>query len=633
MKNQMLRILLGVIISIAIMAMLFYFFMFLNPLGIHESNTLKWIPILITAVSLYFSGRINQNTSIKLLPILFIPLILLKPFNFFYFPFIIIICLIGVLNLVVTRKNILPLYKRISWTATAGIFLYFLLSQPLIIENKGFGYDDTGELVNAYIIWDFNEKADLMMPDHRLVGRDNSDFNMNCISGKTYFITFWATWCAPCMKDKPELETLKEGFKNNSEIEFIDISFDADREGWLKHIEKTQPSGIQLFSESQQRTSRALNFEGIPMHFIVNPNGTYKEYRSFQVAKKVLGNPLNNTISQKNGNLKELEKYLNTIESTNQGMGSISLFQNGAEIYTKTIGYSKVEDQTKPNKRTKYRIGSITKTFTAAIIMQLIDEGKLSLGTRLDTFFPSVPNASNITIESLLRHRSGLFDVTNQENFTSWMEKPQTQKQMLDRFIQNGITFNVNERREYSNTNYILLSYIAEKLEEATYAEILQTRIAQPCNLKDTYFGGKINNLNNEASSYIKREGSWELATETDPSVPVGAGGIVSTPTDLNTFYNQLFNCNLVQQSSLLDMTKMIDGGGMGLSQLPFPGKLAYGQPGSIDGFNSVTVYFPEEKLGATYITNGEALPLRSIFFTALNIFFTNDDKAIETEK
>jgi D-alanyl-D-alanine carboxypeptidase len=188
---------------------------------------------------------------------------------------------------------------------------------------------------------------------------------------------------------------------------------------------------------------------------------------------------------------------------------------------------------------------------------------------------------------------------------------------MLNRFIKNGIIFNVNERREYSNTNYILLSYIAEKIENTTYAEILQTRIAEPCNLKDTYYGGKINNLNNEASSYTMQEG-WELATETDMSIPAGAGGIVSTPTDLNVFYTQLFSGNLVSHSSLLAMTEITDGGGMGLSQFPFPDKLAYGHPGSIDGFNSVTVYFPEEKLGATYITNGEVLPLRAIFYLPL---------------
>lgn len=298
MKNQILRILLGLIISVAIMGMLFYFFIFLNPLGIYESNTLKWIPILIVSVSLYFSGRINQNTSIKLLPVLFIPLILLKPFNFFYFPFIIIICITGILNIVVTRKNILPAYRKISWAVIAGIFLYFLLAQPLILEKKGFGYNDKGEMVNALTLWDFTEKTDLKLPDHLLVDRNNIDFNMNSISGKTYFITFWATWCAPCMKDKAELEKLKNEYKNNSEIEFIDISFDVDRERWFQYIEDTQPSGLQLISESQQKTSRALNFAGIPMHFIVSPDGTYKEYRSFQLAQKVLENTLNKNISQ-----------------------------------------------------------------------------------------------------------------------------------------------------------------------------------------------------------------------------------------------------------------------------------------------------------------------------------------------
>jgi hypothetical protein len=213
MKNQILRILLGVIISVAIMSVLFYFFMFSNPLGIYESNTLKWIPVLVAGLSLYFSGRINQNTSAKLLPVLFIPLILLKPFNFFYFPFIIIIFIIGVLSLVVTRKNILPEYKKISWTAMAGIFLYFLLSQPLILENKWSGYDDNAELANALVLWDFTEKKDLKLPDHLLLDRDNLDFNMNSISGKTYFISFWATWCAPCIKINLNWKNLKKNIK------------------------------------------------------------------------------------------------------------------------------------------------------------------------------------------------------------------------------------------------------------------------------------------------------------------------------------------------------------------------------------------------------------------------------------
>jgi len=622
MKNQILKILLGIITSAAIIGLLFYFFLFLNPFGIYQSNTLRWIPIFIVGISFYASGLINKNTSIKLLPILFIPVILFKPFNFAYFPFIIPLCIVAALAIVLTHKKLTLKYGKYAIISIVGIFLYFLFSQSLIIEKEGFGYDENGELTNALVLWNFSKKTDLILPNHILIDKENDDFNMKNISDKTHFVTFWATWCAPCMKNKPELEEFKKSLSNNSEVEFIDISFDSDRKDiWLQYITEKRPMGLQLFSKNQQVTSRELNFAGIPMHFIVKPNGTYKEYESFAIAKQMLKKITGNEAIQKSKNIKKLDTFFSLIASNNKGMGSISFFQDSEEIYQKTIGFSNIKNQIKSNKRTKYRIGSITKTFTATILMQLVDEDKLSLDTKLATFFPEIPNASNITIESLLRHRSGLYDVANQEDFTNWMEKPQTKEQMLYRIIKNGINFNVNEQREYSNTNYILLSYILEKIEGKTFDEILQSRIVEPCDLKDTYFGGKIKTENNQAFSY-SMESEWKLATETDMSIPMGAGGIISTPTDLNLFYDQLFNGTLVSDKSRHAMTDIIDGWGMGLSQFPFPNKLAYGHPGSIDGFSSIAVYFPEERLGVTYITNAEDLPLRNIFFTALNAYF-----------
>lgn len=475
------------------------------------------------------------------------------------------------------------------------------------------------------MLWDFSKKTDLILPNHNLIDIENNDFNMKKISGKTHFVTFWATWCPPCMRNKPELEEFKKSLSNNSEIEFIDISFDGhQKDKWLQYIAEKRPMGMQLLSEDEQITSRKLNLAGIPMYFIVKPDGTYKRYESFPVAKQMLKKNTNNLSIQKSKSIKKLDTFFNLIASSNKGMGSISFFQDSEEIYQKTIGFSNIKNQIKANKRTKYRIGSITKTFTATMIMQLIDEGKLSLKTKLATFFPEVTNASNITIESLLRHRSGLYDVTNQDDFANWMEKPQTKEQMLYRIIKNGINFNVDEHREYSNTNYILLSYILEKIERNTFDEILRSRILEPCDLKDTYFGGKIKTENNQAFSY-SMESEWKLATETDMSVPMGAGGIISTPTDLNLFYDHLFNGTLVSDKSRNAMTDIIDGWGIGLSKFPFPNKLVYGHPGNIDGFSSITVYFPEERLGVTYITNAEDLPLRNIFFTALNAYFDDN--------
>lgn len=287
MKKSVLRIILGILSSSIVMALLFYFFIFLNPFNIYESNTLKWIPILIAIISLYISGWINRDTRVQFLPILFLPFIIFNLFNYTYFPFILILIIVGFLMLVITRSQ--PPFKNrnLIWIPVIGIFTYFLLSQPLIFAKDGFGFDDSGNLINANVLWGSAEAETYKLPSHLLLDENNIEFDMANIKGKTHFITFWATWCAPCIKDQPELERLKQELENNSNIEFIDISFD-DRDRWLKYLEKEDLKGIQLISKSQKETSRKLNFAGIPMHLMVDPDGNYKEYKSFEVAKKVI---------------------------------------------------------------------------------------------------------------------------------------------------------------------------------------------------------------------------------------------------------------------------------------------------------------------------------------------------------
>jgi D-alanyl-D-alanine carboxypeptidase len=129
----------------------------------------------------------------------------------------------------------------------------------------------------------------------------------------------------------------------------------------------------------------------------------------------------------------------------------------------------------------------------------------------------------------LLRHQSGLFNVTDDENFRTWMVEPQTRKEMLNRIKNRPSIFEPGEKSEYSNTNYLLLSYIAEEIEGKAYAEILKERIIDKLNLENTFYGGKIDPNYNQALSYVKSEKNWDLLPETDMSVPMGAGAIVST--------------------------------------------------------------------------------------------------------
>ncbi|MBT8220821.1 MAG: beta-lactamase family protein [Bacteroidia bacterium] len=317
----------------------------------------------------------------------------------------------------------------------------------------------------------------------------------------------------------------------------------------------------------------------------------------------------------------KLNAFFDLVETNQKNMGSLSIFKGGKEVYQRSIGFSDVEQNMKANANTKYRIGSISKTFTAVIIMQLLEEEKLRLDTKLSEYYPDFGNADAITIEHLLRHRSGLFNFTNSPEYTTWMEEKQNKESLLEKMLAGGNNFSPGERIEYSNTGYVLLSYIIEDIEKKDFGEILTSRITDPLDLKSTYYGGKIDSNKDEALSYLDGSGS-ALATETDMSVPEGAGAIVSTPGDLNHFFTALFTGKLVSESSLELMTTMKDNYGFGLFEFPFYDKRATGHNGGIDGFASSSGYFRDDSLAITYVTNGSSWQLNNIMIAALSIYY-----------
>jgi len=323
-------------------------------------------------------------------------------------------------------------------------------------------------------------------------------------------------------------------------------------------------------------------------------------------------------------NRQKMDSLFMLIDEKDQGMGSLSILQNGIEVYQKSIGFADIENNIPANSETAYRIGSISKSFSATIIMQLVDEKKLSLDTKLNKFFELIPNSKNITIEQLMRHQSGLLNFTDSPDYLAWMEQPKTRNEMIEIIVRNGTVFEPGERAEYSNTNFVLLTYIAEDIENKSFDEILHERIVEPCNLKHTYYGGKINPMKNEALSYAKTS-DWELASETDMSIPSGAGAVVSTPGDLNTFYNCLFGGKLVSEQPLEAMMNIQDNYGMGLISFPFYDKKAWGHTGGIDGFQSQAAYFPNDKVIVSYCTNAVVMSRNDILIGVLSIYFGKD--------
>ncbi|WP_299125456.1 serine hydrolase domain-containing protein [uncultured Tenacibaculum sp.] len=293
-----------------------------------------------------------------------------------------------------------------------------------------------------------------------------------------------------------------------------------------------------------------------------------------------------------------LDNYLKSLEEENKAMGNVFILKDGKQVYNKSIGFANIDLNKKNNLTTKFRIGSISKTFTATIILQLIKENKLSLDTQLSKYFSGITNSEKITISDMLYHRSGIYNITNDKNFEVWISEPRKRKEMLDKIMSYQSLFVPNSKTEYSNSNYVLLAYIAEDVEGKMFKKILKERIIDKLSLKETDFGEDINFSKNEAMCYYPEGGKWHPITfHTNLTGTMGAGGIISNAKDVSIFYNALFTGEFLSENMIKKMTTPQDEIGMGISVVDFNGMTVYGHNGAIDGFRSAVAYFPKLKL------------------------------------
>lgn len=319
----------------------------------------------------------------------------------------------------------------------------------------------------------------------------------------------------------------------------------------------------------------------------------------------------------------KLDQFFNRLAEKNKAMGSLTVTKDGNILYSRAIGYSQIDstERKRVSEATRYRVGSITKMFTAAMIFQFVEENKLKLSDTLDKFFPQIPNSQKITLAQMLGHRSGIFDLTNNSDFRSMKTQPKTREEMLAIIAKGKPVFEPGEKAQYSNSNYVLLGYIVEKTSGRSYEDALKQRITSKIGLTDTYLGtGYPDASKNEGHSY-NFIADWKQESETHLSIPGGAGALISTPNDLTKFIQALFNGKIVSKESLEQM-KPRDQYGLGINSYPIGGKTFYGHGGGIDGFRSLLVYLPEEKLSLAYTSNGVNYPLNNIVSGVFDIYW-----------
>ncbi|MDQ0593171.1 D-alanyl-D-alanine carboxypeptidase [Chryseobacterium ginsenosidimutans] len=304
-------------------------------------------------------------------------------------------------------------------------------------------------------------------------------------------------------------------------------------------------------------------------------------------------------------NVKEkLVNYFDSLFVHHKVMGSFAIAENNQPTFQKVVGFADVEKNQKANINTQYRIGSISKTFTAVLVMKAVEDKKLSLDKKLSDFYPEIPNADKITIENLLQHRTGIHNLTNEAEYWQYNTKTQTESSLVDIIKKYKSDFEPGSKHEYSNSNYILLGFILEKVYKKPYAELIKNKIARPLKLALTEVGGKIDTSKNQAKSYQYTNGTYDVSSETDMSIPIGAGNIISTPTELLKFILGLEQGKLIKKESLGKMKNFIDGYGYGLVKVPFDRYWGYGHTGGIDKFGSVLFYFPDLKIATAFSTN-----------------------------
>ncbi|MCI0746779.1 MAG: beta-lactamase family protein, partial [Verrucomicrobia subdivision 3 bacterium] len=324
----------------------------------------------------------------------------------------------------------------------------------------------------------------------------------------------------------------------------------------------------------------------------------------------------------------KLDQFFDRLAEKNKAMGSLTIAKDGNLLYTRAIGYSQINGtEKKPlTAASRFRIASITKMFTAAMILQLVEEGKLKLTDTLDKFFPQIPNAKKITIVHLLSHRSGIPNVRRDQNSQGNVNTtPITKDEMLALIAKATPDFEPDSKQSYSNSGYFLLGVIIEKLTGKPYEEALKERITSKIGLADTYTAtGSIDVNKNESLTYLNVGGDWKQVPETHPSILFGGGAIVSTPNDLAKFIQALFDGKIVSKENLDQMKTIRDGDGLGLGMEPFTfaGKTFYGHAGGGDNYGAWLSYEPEEKLAVAYATNAKVHPVKDIVSGFIDIYY-----------
>jgi D-alanyl-D-alanine carboxypeptidase len=288
----------------------------------------------------------------------------------------------------------------------------------------------------------------------------------------------------------------------------------------------------------------------------------------------------------------------------------VGVWVPGRGEYTRAVGKADIKTGEPIELTDRLRIASNTKSLTATVILQLVDEGRISLDDKLDKYISGVPNGNEITIRQVLQMTGGIYNFTEDATFEAEFEKNPlmklTPQQEVDIALQHQPYYAPGQGYHYSDTDYEMLGMIVEKVTGRKIEEEVTRRIITPLGLKDTVFPTSPDIAGPHSRGYVDKDGQLVDYTGVDPSVPWAGGAMISNLYDMKTWARALATGELLREETHKEQLTFIDTGvgktQYGLGVVNLDGFI--GHTGAIFGFSSTFFYLPEEDATVVVWTN-----------------------------
>jgi CubicO group peptidase (beta-lactamase class C family) len=319
----------------------------------------------------------------------------------------------------------------------------------------------------------------------------------------------------------------------------------------------------------------------------------------------------------------KLNNYVAAYAQLGQFSGAALVAKDGKILLSKGYGMADYELDVPNTPKTKFRLGSITKQFTALAIMQLQEQGKLNVNHSISKYLPDYPQGKKITIHHLLTHTAGIPNFTRFPEYKNIQILPTTPIKTMDLFKNKPLEFVPGEKHAYSNSGYIILAAIIEQVSGQEYEKYMDEHIFHPLEMKDTGYDHDKDILKNRASGYAHKNEQLVNAHYIDMSLPSGAGALYSTVEDVYRWDRALYKPTIVKESTLQKIfTPFKDDYGYGWSIQSVDGIESVQHNGGIDGFRSIIKRYPKNNICIIILSNFEFAPVDEVAEGLAKIIF-----------